>query len=229
MTVLLREAHGAADACTTALAQQQRLLLPAVDWQCYLALGRALADRPGLRLTYDRGNLEFMTTSPEHEIYKKHLTRFIEILAEEFNRPFATAGQMTFQKETLSKGLEADDCFWFEHEPAMRGKLTWDARIDPPPDLGLEIEISRSVLDRLGMYAALRIGEIWCFDGRAVRIQRLQADGSYQQADASQVFPSLPVAEVARFLEMARTMDVLSVIRAFRQWVRTIVQGKSSP
>src|SRR5262249_46304873 len=117
----------------------QCLVLDGVAWQSYLAIGRALADRPGLRLTFDRGSLELMTTSPKHEIYKKHLARFIEIMAEELNKPFTTAGNMTFQKEELERGLEADDCFWFAHEEAMRGKLTWDPKTDPPPDLGLEI------------------------------------------------------------------------------------------
>src|SRR5262249_31014285 len=46
---------------------EQRLLLHGVPWSAYVAIGEALKDRPGLRLTYDRGRLEFMTLSPEHE------------------------------------------------------------------------------------------------------------------------------------------------------------------
>ena len=40
------------------------MVLHGVDWHGYQAIGRVLADRPGLRLTYDRGVLEIMTTSP---------------------------------------------------------------------------------------------------------------------------------------------------------------------
>jgi Uma2 family endonuclease len=203
----------------------QRLVLAGVGWRSYQALGGALADHPGLRLTYDRGSLEFMTTSPEHEIYKKHLSRFIEILAEELDKPFVSAGQMTFESEEAGRGLEADDCFWFQYEPQMRGKLTWDPKVDPPPDLGMEIEITRSVLDRLTIYAALHVPEVWCCDGQSLRVLQMQPDGSYQQAAQSQVFPGVPLTELVRFLALARTADVLSVIRAFRQWVRSIRPG----
>ena len=85
---------------------EQHFLLRDVSWQAYIAIGDALADRPGLRLTYDRGNLEFMSTSPKHEVYKKHLARFIEILAEELNRAFTTAGNMTFQREDLERAMD---------------------------------------------------------------------------------------------------------------------------
>ncbi len=169
-----------------------------------------------------------MTTSRRHELYKKHLARFIEIMAEELNRPFDTAGNMTFQKETLARGLEADDCFWFEHEAAMRGKLTWDANADPPPDLGLEIEVSRSVLNRMGIYAALRVPEVWRFDGQSLKVHRLQADGSYQQQAGSQIFPGIPLDELVRFVNLAQTTDLLSVIRAFRQWIRGLATNAGS-
>lgn len=202
---------------------EQRLILFDVSWQSYLAIGNALADRPALRLTFDRGNLEFMTTSPKHEIYKKWFSRFIDILAEELNRPKISAGNMTFQREDLDRGIEADDSFWIIHEPAMRGKLTWDPKIDPPPDLGLEIEISRSVLNRLDIYAALRILEVWCFNGMAVRIYRLQADGTYQQVQESQLFPKVPLGELVRFFALIETTDDLTVTRQFREWVRQFV------
>lgn len=176
-----------------------------------------------MRLTYDRGRLEFMTTSSQHEIYKKRLSQLVEILCEEFNQPSVSAGNMTFQKEALDRGLEADDCFWLVHEPQMRGKLTWDPDQDPPPDLALEIEISRTVLNRLGIYAALKISEIWCFNGATLRVLRLQSDGNYQEVSESQFFPHIPVGELVCFVSLAETTDNLTTIRQFRVWVRTML------
>jgi Putative restriction endonuclease len=205
---------------------EQHLLLSDVSWQSYVTIGNALLDRPALRLTFDRGKLEFMTTSPKHEIYKKWLSRFVDILAEEFSQPKISAGNMTFQKEELEKGIEADDCFWIINESAMRGKLTWDPKVDPLPDLGLEIEISRSVLNRLDIYAALRILEVWCFNGMAFRIYRLQADGTYKQVQESQLFPKVPLGELVRFFALIETTDDLTVCRQFREWVRQFVGKK---
>lgn len=203
--------------------EEQHLLLFDISWQTYIAIGDALPDRPGLRLTYDRGRLEFMTTSPRHEIYKKWLSRFIDILSEEFNKPTTTAGQMTFQKEELERGLEPDDCYWILHEPQMRGKLTWDANQDPPPDLALEIEVSRNALNRMGIYATLRVLEVWRFDGVTIRAHQLQPDGTYRLADESQFFPGVPLNELASFLGLLATADGLAIVKQFRARIRQIL------
>jgi Uma2 family endonuclease len=202
---------------------EQHFLLNNISWEGYAAIGKALQDRPALRLVYDRGRLELMTTSPRHEIYKKWLSRFLDVLAEELEQPKATAGNMTFQNQALDCGLEADDCFWIEHEPQMRTKLDWDADNDPPPDLALEIEISRNILNRLAIYSALKIGEVWRFDGTLLRILRLQPDGTYQEVAESHCFSGFPVQELARFLALAGTTDDLTIIRQFRTWVRQVL------
>lgn len=199
---------------------EQRLLLHDVSWDGYLAIGNALGDRPALRMTYDRGSLEFMVMSPQHEIYKRWLSRLIEALTEECNQPIVTAGNMTFQREDLERGLEADDCFWIAHEPRMRGKLTWDSATDPPPDLALEIEISRSALSRMNIYGALGVPEVWRFDGTILRVELLQADRTYAVAERSLSFPAIPIRDLVPFLQPSAEMDSLSVLRSFRAWVR---------
>ncbi len=161
-----------------------------------------------------------MVTSSQHEIYKRLLSRLIETLTEECNQPIVTAGNMTFQREDLERGLEADDCFWIAAEPRMRGKLTWNPAMDPPPDLALEIEISRSALTRMSIYAALGVPEVWRFDGSALRVELLQPDGTYAAAERSLAFPAIPVSELAPFLQPSAELDSLSVLRSFRVWVR---------
>jgi Uma2 family endonuclease len=199
---------------------EQRFLLHDVGWPTYVAVGDLLGDRPALRLTYDRGTLEFMTTSPEHEIYKKRMGRLIETLAEEFSLAVATAGNMTFRREDLGRGLEADDCFWIAQEPWMRGKLAWDPAADPPPDLALEIEISRSAVNRMGIYAALGVPEVWRFDGEALRAHLLQPDRTYQPSESSPSFPGMPLAGIVPYLQPSAATDYLGMIRSFRLWVR---------
>jgi Uma2 family endonuclease len=201
-------------------AEGHRVLLHNVSWASYVAIGNALPDHPGLRMTFDRGNLEIMTTSPLHEIYKKRLGRLVETLAEEFGHAIATAGNMTFQREDLDRGLEGDDCFWIAHEREMRGKKTWEPDEDPPPDLILEIEISRSALNRMAMYAALKVPEVWCFDGTSLRVYLLQADHTYRRADRSPTFPTVPLEGIVPFLELSEATDFLGMVRAFREWLR---------
>ena len=199
---------------------EERFVVHGISWQAYLAISDALADRSAPRLTYVRGNLEFMTPLSSHEMYKKRLGRLIETLAEECGLRIETAGSMTFRREDLEHGFELDDCFWIEHEAAVRGKLAYDPQRDPPPDIGLEIEISRSALNRMALFAAVRVAQVWRFNGQSLWVEVLQPDGTYLRADRSPTFPWAPLDEIVPFVEPNPMQDYLSVISAFRQWVR---------
>ncbi len=102
----------------------------------------------------------------------------------------------------------------------MRGNLEIDLDLDPPPDLAIEIEISTRLLDRVGIYAALGVPELWRFDGERLLVCRLRSGGRYEAVKKSWNLPMLPIAEVQRFLDLRKTTDETTVVRAFRDWVR---------
>lgn len=207
---------------------EQRFLMRNVDWQSYRAFADALGESH-VRLTYDRGNLEFMTPSHGHERWKSLLGRFVGVLTEELNVPMQSGGSTTFNRADLARGLEPDECYYLENEPLVRDKDEIDLDVDPPPDLAVEIDISRSSLNRMAIYAALRVSEIWRFDGQQLRVYHL-VDGSYVEADHSRHFPFLPLAEMQVFLLRRNNMDETSLIRSFRQWVRDqIARGWPNP
>ena len=157
---------------------QQRLFLDAVSWRAYERLGRVFQDRP-LRITYDRGRLEIMTLTTKHEFWKHAIRRLIEALVEETDNQIAGYGSMTFKRQLKKRGLEPDECFWIQNESAVRGRADFQIDEVPPPDLVLEIEVSRSVIDRIGIYAAFGVPEIWRCNGETLTVCRL-VDGEYQ-------------------------------------------------
>jgi Uma2 family endonuclease len=204
------------------LPREQHLVLHNVTWHEYITMGRLLPDRPALRITYDRGTLEFMRTSQRHERYKRWLGRFLETVAEELDKPIMPGGSMTFQREDLERGFEPDNCYWIASEFAVRAKLTWAPDKDPPPDVGIEIDVSRSSLGRMSIFAAFRIPEIWCYDGQELRIYLLQADGTYHLSERSLAFPSIPVNGLVQFFPTVENIDYLSAVKAVREWVRSL-------
>src|SRR5712692_11735133 len=121
---------------------EQRFRLSGVDWAAYASVGRLFAERP-IRLTYDRGELELMTTSREHERSKHLLALMVGALCEEMNIDIDGAGSMTFQREDLDRGFESDECWRVQHEAQVRGRDELDWETDPPPDLVLEVEVTR--------------------------------------------------------------------------------------
>jgi len=203
----------------TSTAVDQRFVLRDADWDTYQGFLKALGDRP-VRVTYDRGRLELMTLSLGHERYSHLLCRFVEALTEELEMALQNAGSTTFSREDLDRGIEPDHCFYIEHEHLVREKDEIDLTIDPPPDLALEIDISRSSLNRLGIYAALKVPELWRFDGAALTVYLLRESGAYEVSPTSAIFPFVPMQELVRFLQMRTQMDDNSVVRAFRTWVR---------
>lgn len=198
---------------------EQHFRMSAVSWEGYLHLGKAFAGRH-VRMTYDRGELELMTVSLGHDRDKSLLARMVEALTEEMAIDALSGGSTTLNREDLERGLEGDECWWIAHEAQVRNLREIDLNKDPPPDLVLEVEITRSIVKRMPIYAALRIPEVWRWDGRALTVCLLGEDGHYAVSATSRSFPFLPVAELSRFIDMQATMSQTSVIRAFREWVR---------
>lgn len=209
----------------------QRLLLYSMPWKSYDALLHALEGRR-LRVTYDRGTLEIMTISFPHEYYKKMLARMIEIMTLELNMALVPGGSMTFRRELLERGVESDECYWIANAALMQGIREYDVETDPPPDLAVEIDIHSSSLDRLGIYAALKVREVWRYDGTTLQVNQLVGK-KYRIKERSRAFPFLPVQELRRFVKQAETDDQTTVMRAFTKWVRkalapTLKSGKSN-
>jgi len=133
--------------------------------------------------------------------------------------PIGSLGSTTFRRKDLAKGLEPDECYYIQHESAVRGKKRIELPADPPPDLAVEIDITHREIDRESIYAALGVPEIWVFDG-----QRLSAivlsEGKYRASETSAAFAFLQVADLERFIGMVEKTDETTVMRAFRDWIR---------
>ena len=91
------------------------------SWRFYATLLSEYDELPS-RVNYDRGVLEVMTLSIEHERYKSMLGLMVGLLALTFRIPIANGGSSTLKRKLLRRGLEADQCYWVANESALRGK-----------------------------------------------------------------------------------------------------------
>ncbi|MGK7874352.1 MAG: Uma2 family endonuclease [Xenococcaceae cyanobacterium] len=201
-----------------------RVLLSNISWETYEALVTDLEAQPGTKLTYDRGLLEIMTPLIPHESNKKLLGRLIEAATEELEIEIRSLGSLTCKRKDLARGLEPDQCYYIENEPIVRGIQEIDFTQDPPPDLAIEIDITSSSINPMDIYANLGVPELWRYDGNSLKIYSLEGE-TYQEQSCSQTFPQLLPAEILRFLELSKTMGETSLIRSFRQWVRSQISG----
>jgi Uma2 family endonuclease len=158
-----------------------------------------------------------------HERRKSLLGQFVRILAHELHIPVMPTGSTTWSREDLDKGLEADESFYLGDLERIADPDNVDLAIDPPPDLAIEIEITHSALDRIGIYGALRVPELWRFNGKTLRVLLRQEDRSYDDSPASAAFPDVPMDEIARFATKEGIRDENAYIDEFSAWVREVV------
>ncbi|MEM7769647.1 MAG: Uma2 family endonuclease [Cyanobacteria bacterium P01_E01_bin.6] len=80
----------------------------------------------------------------------------------------------------------------------MRRKSEIDLTTDPPPDLAIEVDNTSSSMNRMDIYAALGVPEVWCYDGERLTIYRLDNE-CYRSQEASEVLPLLQRSDILRF------------------------------
>src|SRR5207249_12201928 len=103
----------------------------------------------------------------------------------------------------------------------MAARRRPNLRTDPPPDLAIEVDVTTSSLDRVSIYASLRVPEVWRLDGDILTFHVLDQQGQYQPAAHSLSFPQVTPADLLVFLQQGRTAgDQNAVVQQFRAWVR---------
>src|SRR5205814_2592043 len=123
-------------------------------------------------------------------------------LTEELGREVLSGGATTLRRRLEKRGLEPDECFWIQNEAAVRGVRRLNLRVHPPPDLAIEVDVTNSSLDRMGIYAALGVPEVWRLDEPSLTFHVLGPDGRYALVTHSRSFPQVTPADLMRFLTL---------------------------
>jgi Uma2 family endonuclease len=133
-------------------------------------------------------------------------------------------GSRTCKREDLARGLEPDQCYYIENEEIVRSLNQIDLNQAPPPDLVIEINITSSSINRLELYASLGVPEVWRYDGSRLIFYQLECQ-EYVEREVSPHFPFLSPSEIMGFWETQKDVGETSMIRGFRQWVRSQIQS----
>ncbi|MHB8873517.1 MAG: Uma2 family endonuclease [Myxococcaceae bacterium] len=182
----------------------QRVVLSRVPWKQYEALLRTRGESSGVRMAYLDGELELMTPSWDHGVIKKRIARLLETWAEERDVPLTGAGSWTVKSKKNKAGVEADECY------------VLGSRRTKVPDLSIEVVWSGGGIEKLEVYRALGIREVWFWVNGAIEVYVLGRKG-YERRSGSRLLPELDVALLSMF---AREPDQTRAVRAFRAALR---------
>jgi Uma2 family endonuclease len=202
---------------------ETRTLLTNISWRTFKAMLAEMGFQRKNRITYDSGTIEIMTPLMPHENSNRLIEVFIGVMCEELGLEIKRTGSLTLTRDDLQRGGEPDSSYYIQNESLVRNKENIDLATDPPPDLVLEVEYSRSAIDKLDLYASMKIPEVWRFNGSVLRVYTL-ADEGYTELETSPSFNPIPVKEIPRFLQQAKIQGENATTRDFRVWVRQQVE-----
>lgn len=195
----------------------ERVICLRMRFAAYEALLTELGDDAGARMTFDGKVLELMSPSADHERYNRILEGLMRLLSLEWQIEIESTGSVTLKREPF--GAEPDSSFYVRNAAAIVGKKELDLAADPPPDIAVEIDISRERIDKKAIYADFKVPEFWRYDGRQLRVYALR-DGTYVEVATSEQLAGLPVAELARFLELRTSTGQSAIARLWQAWLR---------
>ena len=199
---------------------EKRVVLPNVTWHGYQKVLQALPETRAARLTYDCGVLEISTSSEEHERASELIGLFIRIVVVELGLRLKSMRSTTLDRADLDKGAEPDNAYYIQNQPKVAGK-TVDLKIDPPPDIVVEVDITHTDIDKNRLYASLGVPEFWRFDGDVWRIYCL-VGGVYEEAETSPTFSFMQKEDLYRFLAEANEDEAFAEV-ALRRRIRKLL------
>jgi Uma2 family endonuclease len=201
------------------LPEGATLILQQLSWDDYDALLEDLAEaHPRLRVTYDHGRVEIMSPLSEHEGYARFIDDLARAYADHLNLKIEKYGGTTWRRRKLEQGLEPDCCYYVTNADKIIGKKTIDLDVDPAPDLAVEIDISHESLSKFHIYAALKIREIWRYDGTKSQLLFYELHrASYREIGRSTVLPRLRPSMIQHAIEQSKTQGQTAALAAFRR------------
>lgn len=212
----------AADTATSPTpVREGRVTLSGIGWDMYEQIVEQ-QERDGMCqvLTYDNGVMEVEMPSELHEFVKRFVAEMLAIYFLTSGTRYVPAGQTTYKRRVIHKGLEADEAYYLTNLNRIDQSGRREDRMLPPPDLAIEVEVTAPLLDKLGIYAAIGVVEIWHISlstGRpVVRILSL-VDGAYVDHNASPAVPYFTTELLTRWVTQRLAGDHFETLQAFRK------------
>lgn len=199
-----------------------RILLNEISWNDYERFLEDFEEKPGWRLAYDRGKLEIMPPTFEHEHTSVNFHNFVLAYCEKFDLDLVSGGSTTFRSEIFEKGVEPDECFYIQSAKKVVGKsFKKDEYVTP--DIAVEVDITTESLDKFPIYAALKVPELWIYDGKILSFYELRRE-NYHQITQSRALPQISAKDLTKFLEMSRSEGQTAALKSFRKWLGEIAK-----
>lgn len=201
------------------MAINQKLIMQGVGWDFYEEILADYVDSNALHFAYNDGVLEVEVPKYDHEKINRCLARLVEYICLELNLDFANAGSTTFRQQKKTKGCEPDTAFYLAKAKSVRNLNNIDLSVDPPPDLVIEVDVISPSLDKMPIYAALGVSEVWLYKGLEVEFFQLFGK-NYHKVSHSISIPILSSKKATEFLAKWHTTTPNEWFKEVKDWAK---------
>lgn len=195
------------------------LVLRDVSWEEYEELLTQMESKPAYRVSYNNGVLKIMSPRADHEYPKDVALSLARIYADEMDFMLESYGSTTYRRRKKAKGAEPDTSFYVQNASRMIARREINLEKDPPPDVVVEVDVTNESLDKLEIYAALGVPEIWRFDGERFQILLLN-ENTYAETSNSHALPLISREVLTEFLNRGLDEGQTAMLKAFRRFLR---------
>ena len=200
------------------LPADSELILRGQTWEDYEEILEEVGEANGLRISFDGEIIQIMTLSTGHEKYVRFFEMLITALSLRLRIKILHFGSSTMKIAKNQRGSEPDCCFYIQNAAAVARKSSIDFSRDAPPDLVVEVDIHHDSLDKFSIYAAFGVPEFWLFDGKKLKIFKLE-NNAYAEIEQSVSLPILTANILTDFLRQLGDSDQFEVLLEFEKWL----------
>ena len=131
-------------------------------------------------------------------------------------------GSSTMQHADLRKAIDPDECFYLGSYKVEPRDAAIDLTVHRIPDLVVDMNVVKRGIKRLPILLALKIPEIWQFDGKELLVFRSESPERTVPRRQSEIFQFLPIKKFEAFLLRMEDESQLDVMKDFRAWLHSL-------
>jgi Uma2 family endonuclease len=216
MQAVLGTYHEATYSLHAYLNSGELLTLRGVSFETFLRLSDELEGSP--RLAYDDHVLELRMPSEAHEELNRIIALLVALVFAEWDVEARDLGSMTHKDAATERGFEPDTCYY-------RDETADDGETRSVPVLAVEMEITSAAVNKMPLYAAFGMAEVWRLaltgtDEARVRFFVLQ-EGEYVEQENSVVLAPLTTTLLQGFVTARLHTERLGAwTRSVQEWAR---------
>lgn len=208
---------------TTEIDGDQCVVLWDIGWKGYATLLKVRGERSDPRMVYLDGKVSLMSPSFTHEYLEDRIGILVTEVVVGLDIPCISSGSTSFRRRAKRGGVEGDRTYYLANHDRIRGKKKISLKVDPPPDLTIEVVVSHDADDAVEVYRRFRVPEVWICDENQLTILVLQPDGHYLPSERSQAFSVLTASEIHSWISRSDYDSNTAWVIDLRRWIAEVL------